>query len=76
MCGFAGFLSNKPSELSSPEAIATQMGKAIQHRGPDDSGASADALAGIALKFRCLLIIDFSPAGHQPMPSSAGRSPP
>ena len=70
MCGFAGFLTASASALGSLEAIATQMAKAIEHRGPDDSGAWADAQAGIALGFRRLSIIDLSPAGHQPMASS------
>ena len=73
MCGFAGFLYKQSTELGSPEAIATQMAKSIEHRGPDDSGAWADAQAGIALGFRRLSIIDLSPAGHQPMASGAGR---
>ena len=73
MCGFAGFLTSDASALGSPEAIATQMAKAIEHRGPDDSGAWADAQTGIALGFRRLSIIDLSPAGHQPMASSGGR---
>ena len=72
MCGFAGFLTADASALSSVEAIATQMAKAIEHRGPDDSGAWAQAQAGIALGFRRLSIIDLSPAGHQPMASSNG----
>ena len=50
-------------------------GKAIEHRGPDDSGAWADAQAGIALGFRRLAVIDLSPAGHQPMVLSVGRPP-
>ena len=73
MCGFSGFLSNQPSGLGSLEAIATHMAKAIEHRGPDDFGARADAQAGIALGFRLLSIIDLSLAGHQPMALSAGR---
>ena len=75
MCGFAGFLTADASTLGSLEAIATQMAKAIEHRGPDDSGAWADAQAGIALGFRRLSIIDLTPAGYQPMASSAGCSP-
>ena len=51
------------------------MADAIQHRGPDDAGAWADAQAGIALGFRRLSIIHLSPAGHQPMVSNGGRSP-
>ena len=73
MCGFAGFLTASASALGSLDAITTQMAKAIAHRGPDDSGAWADAQAGIALGFRRLSIIDLSPAGHQPMASSGGR---
>ena len=76
MCGFAGFLVADASSLGSLEAVATQMAKTIEHRGPDDSGAWADPQAGIALGFCRLSIIDLSPAGHQPMASSAGRSPP
>ena len=73
MCGFAGFLSRQPSGQGGLEALATQMANAIQHRGPDDSGAWADAQAGIALGFRRLSIIELSPAGHQPMVSGSGR---
>ena len=48
MCGFAGFLSAQPGGLEGLEAMATRMASAIAHRGPDDSGAWADAQAGIA----------------------------
>ena len=75
MCGFAGFLTADAGALGSLETIATQMAKVVEHRGPDDSGAWADAQAGVALGFRRLSIIELSPAGHQPMASSAGRPP-
>ena len=39
MCGFAGFLTADANALGNLEAIASQMAKAIAHRGPDDSGA-------------------------------------
>ena len=76
MCGFAGFLTVDASALDSMKALANRMALAIAHRGPDDAGVWADAQAGIALGFCRLSIIDLSPAGHQPMASSAGRSPP
>ena len=75
MCGFAGFLIASASALGCLDATATQMAKAIEHRGPDDSGAWVDAHAGIALGFRRLSIIDLSPAGHQPMASYDECSP-
>ncbi|MES3101599.1 asparagine synthase (glutamine-hydrolyzing) [Sphingomonas faeni] len=68
MCGIAGYWSK------SGEAVdATAMASALSHRGPDDSGAWADAEAGIALSHRRLAIIDLSPTGHQPMASPDGR---
>ena len=73
MCGFAGFLSAQPGGIDGLEAVATRMASAIAHRGPDDSGAWADAQAGIALGHRRLSIVDLSPAGHQPMASRSGR---
>ena len=72
MCGFAGFLSAGGEAPGSLEAVATRMALAIQHRGPDDAGAWADAQAGIALGHRRLSIVDLSPAGHQPMRRPAG----
>jgi asparagine synthase (glutamine-hydrolysing) len=73
MCGFAGFLLGQPGGVIDLEAVATGMASAIEHRGPDDSGAWADAQAGIALGHRRLSIVDLSPAGHQPMASRSGR---
>ena len=73
MCGFAGFLTTDVGVLGSPEAVATRMALAIQHRGPDDAGVWVDAQAGIALGHRRLSIVDLSPAGHQPMHSAGER---
>ena len=73
MCGFSGFITTDASLLGRAESVATSMASAIQHRGPDDSGAWADSLAGIALSFRRLSILDLSSAGHQPMHSADGR---
>ena len=73
MCGITGFW-DAPARLEGElNEMARSMANAIAHRGPDDSGAWADAQAGIALGHRRLSIIDLSPAGHQPMASSSGR---
>jgi asparagine synthase (glutamine-hydrolysing) len=71
MCGFTGFLSfTLPSNSAE---LLQQMAHSIAHRGPDDSGIWCDNEAGIGLAHRRLSIVDLSPAGHQPMPSSSGR---
>ena len=73
MCGFCGFITTDTNVLTRAEFSAKSMALAIQHRGPDDAGAWADASAGIALGFRRLSILDLSSAGHQPMRSASGR---
>jgi len=74
MCGISGFLDTSHRfgnrEL---EATVLEMVNTLRHRGPDDSGAWADARAGIALGHRRLAIVDLSPEGHQPMRSVCGR---
>ncbi len=74
MCGLTGYLAFDAS--GSPDSMTDtvrRMARAVEHRGPDDSGEFVDASAGIALGFRRLAIIDLSPAGHQPMRSHSGR---
>lgn len=73
MCGFAGFLGFGRLGPDSAEAVATRMGSALRHRGPDDSGIWCDAGAEVALAHRRLSILDLSAAGHQPMSSPTGR---
>jgi len=73
MCGITGFFAAPARPEGELKEMARSMANAIVHRGPDDSGAWADAQAGIALGHRRLSIIDLSPAGHQPMASSSGR---
>ena len=78
MCGFGGFLTAGARNMDCRTSlemteVATRMALAIAHRGPDDSGAWADAQAGIALGHRRLSIVDLSPAGHQPMHSATRR---
>jgi asparagine synthase (glutamine-hydrolysing) len=72
MCGIAGFWQNKALD-DHPLTVLEQMGAALAHRGPDDSGAFYDEAAGMGLAFRRLSIIDLSPEGHQPMVSASGR---
>ena len=71
MCGLAGYFSTAVQQGMSE--TATQMARAIVHRGPDDAGAWADESAGLALGHRRLSIVDLSAAGHQPMHSASGR---
>ncbi|MCC2958538.1 asparagine synthase (glutamine-hydrolyzing) [Massilia sp. IC2-477] len=74
MCGFTGFLGASPfQEDGASRAVLGRMTDSIRHRGPDDAGYWLDVGHGIALGHRRLAIIDLSPAGHQPMPSSSGR---
>lgn len=72
MCGIAGFWQAKRG-AEHPLEILREMGAALAHRGPDDSGCFYDNATGLGLSFRRLSIIDLSPAGHQPMESASGR---
>lgn len=69
MCGIAGLLTAS----GNGDRLIRPMIDAIEHRGPDDQGWWTDAEAGVTLGHRRLSIIDLSPLGHQPMPSSDGR---
>lgn len=72
MCGIAGILSC--SQVGEPTLrVLTNMGDAIRHRGPDDSGIWMDPIPGVGLVHRRLSILDLSAAGHQPMHSESGR---
>ena len=72
MCGLTGFIG-RPQNGVSAINVVNEMASRIHHRGPDDSGAWADADAGIAIGHRRLSILDLSEAGHQPMRSASGR---
>jgi asparagine synthase (glutamine-hydrolysing) len=74
MCGFAGFLGAIPFHAKTEQqALLKRMTDTITYRGPDDAGYWCDGEHGIGLGHRRLSIIDLSPAGHQPMQSSASR---
>jgi len=73
VCGFAGFVGYNGFCTDKVESIASSMGNAIFHRGPDDFGNWHDDRAEIMLVHRRLSILDLSAAGHQPMISSSGR---
>lgn len=70
MCGFVALL-NLDGAPASP-VLLKAMADAIAHRGPDGEGVWADGPVGFA--HRRLAILDLSPAGHQPMQSSSGRT--
>jgi asparagine synthase (glutamine-hydrolysing) len=74
MCGLAGsILGTNLFQTSYWSILLTQIGDALRHRGPDDSGIWFDEHTGIGLVHRRLSILDLSPAGHQPMHSVCGR---
>src|SRR5262249_29639770 len=52
-----------------------EMGNALRHRGPDDSGSFFDASTGVGLVHRRLSILDLTSAGHQPMFFASGPFP-
>lgn len=75
MCGIAGYLYGASAASTAEEAavVLHRMGKAIAHRGPDDTGVWYDPDPVIGFVQRRLSIIDLSAAGHQPMHSASGR---
>lgn len=71
MCGIAGVVQAGGVTLSA-DALA-RMGRAVEHRGPDDRGAWRSADGEAAYVHARLAILDLSPAGHQPMTVAGGR---
>ena len=69
MCGIAGYINFNNQPVS--KFILKEMGKAIEHRGPDGEGYWLNNNVGIAHKR--LSIIDLSEAGSQPMISKNKR---
>jgi len=69
VCGIVGYWDERDADLT----IVRKMANALQHRGPDDSGAWISTDRKLALGHQRLSIIDLSSAGHQPMQSPCGR---
>jgi len=69
VCGFVGFVGNKPPDLS---LIKTMTGS-LDHRGPDSSNVWLCKNDNIALGHTRLAILDISDNGSQPMESHSGR---
>ena len=69
MCGIAGYINFNNQPVS--KFILKEMGKAIEHRGPDGEGYWLNNNVGIAHKR--LSVIDLSDAGSQPMISKNKR---
>ena len=63
MCGIYGILNLK-QDSTPGAALLARMGKAVEHRGPDDEGVYLGR--GVALGMRRLSIIDLA-GGHQPI---------
>jgi asparagine synthase (glutamine-hydrolysing) len=68
MCGIFGYFDREGHSFASE--TLQQMGSAIRHRGPDDSGVAAGE--GYALGNQRLSIIDVA-GGHQPFVSDDGK---
>lgn len=74
MCGITGIWQREARFATSELLDLTRrQTDTLRLRGPDDAGAWADEVTGIALGHRRLSIVDLSPAGHQPMHSHSGR---
>ncbi|MEQ1770193.1 MAG: asparagine synthase (glutamine-hydrolyzing) [Devosia sp.] len=75
MCGIAGVLSRDRSSEATHRAgkALARVSHLIAQRGPDSSGAWADAEAGVQFAFRRLAIQDLSPLGAQPMQTADAR---
>ena len=65
MCGIAGYVG------AAPPGLLPAMVKALDHRGPDDSGVHVDAEAGLGMTR--LAIIDLV-TGRQPMATDDGSA--
>lgn len=70
MCGIFGYWDRDRRCL--PESALTEMGRKLQHRGPDDHGIWSQPARGCAIGNMRLSIIDIA-GGHQPFVSDDGQ---
>jgi asparagine synthase (glutamine-hydrolysing) len=76
MCGLAGVIQHEGPLQGDVPALASALGAALAHRGPDGAGTwvAPDAEgANVLLVHRRLAIIDPGPGGSQPMSTPDGR---
>jgi asparagine synthase (glutamine-hydrolysing) len=76
MCGIAGIVQRDGPLQGDVPAMASALGAALAHRGPDGAGnwvASRAQGANVLLVHRRLAIIDPGPSGAQPMSTPDGR---
>jgi asparagine synthase (glutamine-hydrolysing) len=70
MCGIFGYWDRDRHAL--PESALVDMGRKLQHRGPDDHGIWSQPGRGCAIGNMRLSIIDIA-GGHQPFVSDDGQ---
>lgn len=73
MCGIAGIWGSSKGSADIVASTVKAMSKAIEHRGPDDSGLWISNDQALVLAHQRLSIQDLSTLGHQPMASASGR---
>src|SRR5262245_30342634 len=67
MCGIAGLVRRDGAPIADPVTLASTLGRALAHRGPDGSGVWTSAAADVLLVHRRLAIIDPTAGAAQPM---------
>ena len=67
MCGIAGIVQSDGATMPQAASIASALGNALAHRGPDASGVWQSPDQQALLVHRRLAIIDPGPDGAQPM---------
>ncbi|UZQ55311.1 hypothetical protein OOK60_04345 [Trichothermofontia sichuanensis B231] len=70
MCGIAGILSTRDSNLN---VLSDRIKKILKHRGPDDDGIYICSDQSTCLIHTRLAILDTTTSGHQPMSTPDGR---